>query len=228
MSYSATTPTMSKVQAQKFGAWLARYKIDVVSLTCWQVGQSGRLYKDQPLADTITMVVGSAGGSLASGASGAAVGTVAAPVLAPLAALLAPIMPALLIATIASWPLQVIAFFKLRQSDAAPMESVVRDDPIVATLLKWGFGNVSDKRRKWVEYATAVYAGQHSWHTLRGWQYPAQIELGMNYAARGGALPSWSETPRSAGGRPQKAKAKTSKQTVGRARRAWWRILDEL
>lgn len=221
------TPKMSKADAQKFGEWLGLYEIDVVGLTCWQVGESGRLYKDEPLADTVTAAVGFVGGGVGGGAVGGMVAAPLAPILAPL---LAPFAPLILPALLASIPASLAGIFHLRKHDGEPMAAINANDRIVATLLKWRFGNVSERRCLWSEYLIAVHAAMHSWTDVRGFRYPEQMGVGAAYAARTGTYPPpRSLQPRTGGsGATRRTRKLKRAPTVSRARRAWRRIIEDL
>lgn len=226
--YRALCPFVSSSEADEFGRWLGKYAVEISGLAVWQIGASGKRYKDDPLADTITQTA-------RSFATSAVTAQVGAPVLIPLVGLIPWIaIPAL----IASLPGLIFTQHKLRKRlppDAA------RGDEIVATELEFSLSGVSAKRRRWSEYLLSIYGALHAWTKIDGMTHPEQWPLGAAYAARTGSYPRpWSEQPpRSAhhppkigattrGAQSRASKPRTSRQTIGAARRLWWRITDEL
>lgn len=207
--YTVTTPPMSVDQAEEFGRWLGKYKVEIAGLEVFQVGASGHLYRDDPLMDTIiTGIRNTTGSAVGSG--------IAAPVLAPIVGLIPP-LGVLLMGL--SLPALYAALFKLRKKAGAPDAAVAKRDPIIATWLKFGLAGVSAQRRKWSEYLIAIYAELHQWTEVRGFQHPEQIAVGAAYAARTGGYPRpWSE----------KGTAITKAQWLHHRRRWTARLFDDL
>jgi hypothetical protein len=217
MSYTARIPYLTIHNAEEFGRWLAKYKVEIAGLAVYQVGASGKRYRDSAAA---TMVKDVAGGVALSPVT--SVGAI------PILGLVPPALPlAAIVGFVAGLPL----LFKAWHASAKHVSSV--PEPILYSELEFSLVGVSAKRRKWSEYLLSIYAALHKWEKIDGMQHPEQWAVGAAYAARtGGYPPAWSEQPK-----PQQRKAsqparnkrpKTSRTTITKARRALWRIMDEI
>ncbi len=123
MKYTVTTPVMAQAEAEEFGKWLAKYKVEIAGLEVWQVTASGKRYKDDPLADTVKDLAGQAATSVA----GAQVG---ASVLIPIVGLIPHVA---ILALAASLPGLIWAQFKLRKKVPKTVSKFGKDDPLVTS-----------------------------------------------------------------------------------------------
>jgi hypothetical protein len=208
--YRAFCGVVSQAEAEDLGKWLAKYEVELTGLQVWQVGQSGKRYRDDATAETIRSTVSSAASSVVtSGAGGSA--------LVPLVALLS---PAAILAMIASIPVLLAATHKTTKKLAAPSAAVMAHDPIVATELTFDLAAVSARRRGWSEYLLSIYGALHGWTKLDGMAHREQWAQGAAYAARTGGYPApWSE--RKPGDQPvSRQRSVTSRHPKSRGRGA--------
>ena len=206
MSYKAICQSvMSQAEAEELGKWLAEYKVDIAGLAVYQVDVNGKRTRDDATAKTIKDTVQEVGLSVA---------------LAPVAIPIIGLVPPLAAILAAMQGFNLLMWGGLKKAQHSLNKKIPAGKNIHHTELEFGFAGVSAKRLAWSEYLVSIYAHKHQW-TLTGLVHPEQLAAG----ARAGGYPvPWSQQARN--GR-RSAKPKTSRQTISRARRAWWRITDE-
>jgi hypothetical protein len=218
MSYKITAPLISQHEAEEFGKWLAKYKVEIGGLRVYQIDTDGKAHRDDATMKTIKDTVREVG-----------LAVVITPVAIPLAGLIPPV--AAIMGLLQAVDLAALGVAKKAQHSAHKREASAGGKDIMMTEVHFDLVGVSAKRRKWSEYLLSIYAALHQWHKIDGMQHPEQWAVGASYAARtGGYPPAWSEQPKS---QPRKAPARskrpqTSRTTITKARRALWRIMDEI